>query len=135
VFVVDASMALTWCIDDESTDATDGVLHRALLEGGIAPAHWPLEMANALHVAARRGRIDARQLERARSIVDGLPVEVMPIETSAALSLIAVAESHDLSVYDAAYVQLADTRGLGLATLDRRMAAACRAGGVSLIDA
>ena len=135
MFVVDASMALTWCVDDEATAATDGVLHRLLLEGGVAPALWPLELANAIRYAARRGRLEARDVERARAIIAGLPVEVLPVETSTALRLIDVAQTHDLSVYDAAYLDVADLRGLGLATLDARVAKACRRAGVSLIAA
>jgi predicted nucleic acid-binding protein len=135
MFVVDASMALSWCIDDEATDETDGILHRLLLEGGIAPAHWPLELGNAIRSAARRGRVKGRDVERARSIIEGLPVEVVPVETPTALRLIDVAMTFDLSVYDAAYLDLADLRGLGVATLDARLAEACRQAGVSLIAA
>src|SRR5262249_52580989 len=135
MFVVDASIALTWCIDDEATVATDAILHRLLLEGGIAPAHWPLEMANALRFAALRGRLDERDVERARSIVLGFPVEVLPVETSTALGLVATAETFDLSVYDAAYLDLAWVRGLGLATLDSRLARASTDRGVTVIQA
>jgi len=135
MFVVDASIALTWCIDDEATVATDAILHRLLLEGGIAPAHWPLEMANALRLAAHRGLLDERDVERARSIVLGLPVVVLPVETSTALGLVAIAETFDLSVYDAAYLDLAWVRGLGLATLDSSLARASTDRGVTVIQA
>jgi len=135
MFVVDASMALTWCIEDEADDASDQVLHRVLIEGGIAPAQWPLEMANAIRFAARRGRVDEPAVGRARAIIEGLPIEVLPIETSTALGLIDLAQSLDLSMYDAAYLDLARVRGLGLATLDARLAAACRQAGVAVIAA
>jgi len=133
MFVVDASMALTWCIEDESNDASDRILHHVLIEGGIAPAHWPLEMANGIRFAARSGRVDEPSIARARAIIEGLPIEVLPVETPTALGLIAVAQTLDLSVYDAAYLELARARGLGLATLDKRLAAACRKASVSLI--
>ena len=135
MFIVDASMALTWCIDDEANDDSDRVLHRVLLEGGIAPAQWPLEMANGIRFAARSGRIDDAAVKRARSIINGLPIEVVPVETSTALGLIDQAQSLDLSVYDTAYLDLALIRGLGLATLDKRLAAACLKAGVAVIAA
>jgi predicted nucleic acid-binding protein len=135
MFVVDASIALSWCFDDESTPTTDEVLHRLLLEGGIAPAHWPLEIANALRYAASSGRVDDAAMTRAESIVRDLPIDVLPVETSTALGLIEPARRHDLSVYDAAYLELADLRGLGLATLDTRLVVACRKAGVSIIAA
>jgi predicted nucleic acid-binding protein len=135
MFVVDASMALTWCIEDEATDSSDHVLHRLLIEGGIAPAQWPLEMANGIRYAARRGRVDEPAVGRARAIIAGLPIEVLPVETSTALGLIDVAQALDLSVYDAAYLELARVRGLGLATLDMPLAAACRKAGIAVIAA
>ncbi len=135
MFVVDASMALTWCIEDEANDASDQVLHRVLIEGGIAPAQWPLEMANGVRFAARSGRVDEPALGRARAIIEGLPIDVLPVETSTALGLIDVAQSLDLSVYDAAYLELARVRGLGLATLDKRLVEACRKAGVQVIAA
>jgi predicted nucleic acid-binding protein len=135
MFVVDASIALTWCIDAEATEANDAVLHRLLLEGGIAPAHWPLEMANAVRFAANRGRLDDRDVDRARSIILDLPVDVLPVETSTALGLVGVAQSFDLSVYDAAYLELAWVRGLGLATVDSSLRRASNGRGVALIQA
>jgi len=135
MFVVDASITLAWCFEDESTPGTDDVLHRLLLEGGIAPAHWPLEIANALRFAESSGRVEPAAIGRARSIVSDLPIDVLPVETSTALGLIEPARRHDLTVYDAAYLELADVRGLGLATLDKRVADACRSAGVSVIAA
>jgi predicted nucleic acid-binding protein len=135
MFVVDASIALAWCFDDESTPTTVDVLRRLLLEGGIAPAHWPLEIANALRYAADSGRVDDATIARARSIVVDLPIDVLPVETTTALGLIEPARRHRLTVYDAAYLELADIRGLGLATLDERLANACRRAGVSVIAA
>jgi predicted nucleic acid-binding protein len=135
MFVVDASIALTWCIEDEASDETDEILHRLLLEGGIAPAHWPLEVANALRSAQGRGRVGEADMARARSIVIDLPIDVLPVETSTALGLIEPALRHGLTVYDAAYLGLAEHRGLGLATLDARLADACRTAGVQVIAA
>lgn len=133
MFVVDASITLAWCFDDVATGATERILDRLTLEGAIAPAHWPLEVANGLRFAASSGRVDAASIARAREIVRTLPVDTRPLETSTALSLIEPARQHDLTVYDAAYLGLAEALGLGVATLDQRLAAACRSVGVPLI--
>lgn len=135
MFVVDASITLAWCFADESTEATDAVLRRLLTEGGLAPAHWPLEVANALHFGERRGRIDTGALDEARSLLAELPVEVVPDGIAAAIELSEPARRFDLSVYDAAYLGLAADRGLALATRDARLADACRAAGVPLVEA
>jgi predicted nucleic acid-binding protein len=133
VFVVDASMALAWCFADEATTRTEQVMERLVHEGGIAPAHWSMEVANGLRFAASSGRVDDATIARAREIVRQLPIEIRPVETSTALFLIEPARQHDLTVCDAAYLGLAEALGLGVATLDQRLAAACRTVGVPLI--
>ena len=65
VLVIDASATLPWCFADEATAATNAVLVGLRTgDDAIVPAHWPLEVANALMIAARRKRIspeDAHQ--------------------------------------------------------------------------
>jgi predicted nucleic acid-binding protein len=135
MFVVDASMTLAWCFDDEASAATDAVLRRLLLEGAIAPAHWNLEVGNGLRSGERRGRIDRAKLALAESLLTDLRVDVVPVDIPAMLRAVAVARRHDLTVYDAAYLDLAATRGLGLATIDERLGAACRKARVRVIAA
>lgn len=134
MFVVDASITLAWCFEDESTSISEAILGRLVGEGGVAPAHWAMEVANGLRYAASSGRVDEASIERARDIVRQLPVEIRPVETTTALFLIEPARRHDLTIYDAAYLGLAEALGLGMATLDQRLAAACRTVGVPLID-
>ena len=135
MFVVDASMTLAWCFDDETTETTDGVLRRLLLEGAIAPAHWPLEVANGLRYGEKRGRLNRSKLSIAESLLGDLLVDLVPLDVVAALRAADVARRDDLSVYDAAYLELAASRGIGLATLDSRLSTACRKAGVPLIAA
>lgn len=135
MFVVDASVILAWCLDDESSDTADVIVKRLLSEGAMAPAHWPVELANALRSAERRGRIDEQSFDRLRIKLSGLPVEIVPVELSTALGVVDTARRHDLSVYDATYLDLADVRGVGLATVDVRLADACRMAGIPLIAA
>ena len=134
MFVVDASITLAWCFEDESTSISEAILGRLVGEGGVAPAHWAMEVANGLRYAASSGRVDEASIERARDIVRQLPVEIRPVETTTALFLIEPARRHDLTIYDAAYLGLAEALGLGMATLDQRLTAACRTVGVPLID-
>jgi predicted nucleic acid-binding protein len=135
MFVVDASMTLAWCFDDEASAATDAVLRRLLLEGAIAPAHWSLEVGNGLRFGEQRGRIDRAKLAIAESLLTDLLVDVIPVDIPAMLRAVSVARSHDLTVYDAAYLDLAASRGLGLATIDQRLTAACRRARVRVIAA
>jgi predicted nucleic acid-binding protein len=133
MFVVDASVILAWCLEDESSESAEAAVGRLLSEGGIAPAHWPLEVANGIRSAERRGRVQQSDLSRIQGLLRAMPVEVIPVELSTALGIQDTARTHGLSVYNAAYVDLAEFRGLGLATIDQHLAAACRAAGVPVI--
>jgi predicted nucleic acid-binding protein len=133
-FVLDASMALAWCFDDERSDRTDRVLGRLPADDALTPAIWPLEVANALRTAERRGRLGPGELATAAGLLLGLPIRVEAIGAAEALGGIAdLARSLDLSVYDAAYLHLAITRGLPLATADERLRRACTEAGVELV--
>ena len=135
MFVVDASVTLAWCFDDEGTPATESVLRRLLLEGAIAPAHWSLEVGNGLRFGERRGRIDRAKLANVQTLLSDLLVDVVPIDIPTMLRAVEVARRHDLTVYDAAYLDLAATRGLALATIDRQLVSACRKARVRVIAA
>ena len=131
-FVVDASVALAWCFDDEATAATDALLGRAAVEGVVVPALWFLEVANALLTAERRGRLTPEQTLEVLTRLAALPAE----RDSAAVSptaVLALARAQRLTAYDAAYLELAIRRGLPLATLDEELRRAGKAAGVPLL--
>ena len=134
MFVIDASVTLAWCFEDESSAEADRVLARLEQEEALAPAHWPLEVANALRTAERRGRMDAAELPRLRALLAALPVEVAPVElTTATGGVLEAARTYDLTAYDAAYLDLAAIRGLPLATVDARLRAACARAGIDVV--
>ena len=133
--VLDASVAVAWCFEDESTPFTEGVLD--LLSAGtevLAPAIWPFEVANALFVAERRKRITLAQVTALLRRIAGLPISIEPVETRRALEqVLAVARQQNLTEYDAAYLELALRTGLPLATLDANMKQAAKLAAVELV--
>ncbi len=56
-FVVDSSVTLNWCFEDERTPASAALLYRVGAMGAVAPQHWPLEALNRLIMAERRNRL------------------------------------------------------------------------------
>jgi predicted nucleic acid-binding protein len=133
-FVVDASVVLAWCFEDETHPVADATLERLERESAIAPAHWPLEVANALRTAERAGRLTESDVGRVRTLVSALAVDIMPIEVPTALfGVLDVARQQGLTVYDAAYLDLASVRGVQIATIDDRLRAACARAGVGLV--
>lgn len=133
-FVLDASVTLAWCFVDESSEMADRVLDRLDGEAAIAPAIWPLEVANGLRTAERRGRLDLADLAQVRELLTALPVEVEGVPLDAALGEVAeLARQLDVTAYDASYLALAARRGLPLATADDRLRRACTQAGVKLV--
>jgi predicted nucleic acid-binding protein len=134
MFVIHASVTLAWCFEDESSVDADRILARLEQEEALAPAHWPLEIANALRTAERRGRMEAAELPRLRVLLAALPVEIAPAELTTAIGgILETARTYDLTAYDAAYLDLAAIRGLPLATVDERLRAACARAGVQVV--
>ena len=132
-FVLDCSVTMAWIFPDEATDATNR-LREALVDApAFVPALWPVETANALLVATRRGRIAHDEWPGIRAHLDALPIEVDPVSASrtwgAALDL---ASAHAISVYDAMYLELATRMRMPLATLDRALRAAGKSAGVEV---
>ena len=126
--VIDGSMALAWCFEDERTAASVAILKRVGEEGAVVPALCHLEVLNGLQMAVRRGRITKQYREA--SLVD-LRALVIAIDSAtdrqAWSATLRLSDQYGLTAYDAAYLELAQRRGLPLATLDRDLANAARA--------
>ena len=135
-FIPDVSVTLPWRFEDEATPWTESLLERIKEgEGAVVPAHWPLEVLNALLIAQRRARVTAEQIREFLEDLAVLPIRIEPPRSSAAWPpLVVLAHQHRLTAYDAAYLELAQYSGLPLATLDRDLQKAARTVGVLLLE-
>jgi predicted nucleic acid-binding protein len=119
-FVPDASATLPWRFENEATPWTEALLDR--IQSGeevLVPAHWPLEVANALLIARRRGRVTSEQISEFVEDLAALPIRFKPPAGPERWSaILALAERHRLTAYDAAYLELVQRMELPLATLD-----------------
>jgi len=133
-FVVDSSIALTWCFEDEATQVVDALLVRLTNDGAYAPSLWPLEVLNVLVMAQRRGRITLEARQNRIALLHALPI-TLDTETAGQSWTITnlLAERHGLTLYDAAYLELAQRLGLPLATLDTDLRTAASNLGVPLL--
>jgi predicted nucleic acid-binding protein len=133
-FVIDNSVALSWCFEDERTPQTTALLDRVTRTGAVAPLLWPLEALNALLMAERRRRFDAAKRRVFADFLRELPIAIDSETAVQAWDAIAgLAERFGLTSYDAAYLELAQRRGLPLATLDRDLQAAAKQIGVEVL--
>ncbi len=132
--VVDASIALTWCFSDERTPETIAVLNHVVDQAAFAPSVWPLEVLNALAIAQRRGRCNAADRLRLAGFLRQLPIAIDEDTLHHAWTTTAeFAERLQLTIYDAAYLELAHRQSLPLATLDSDLRRAAKTVGVSLL--
>jgi predicted nucleic acid-binding protein len=132
-FVLDGSVTMVWGFEDEADDYADAILDRMPNLQAYVPSLWSLEVANVLLVGERRRRTTPADTSRFLAILGTFPITVdEETVTQAWADTLHLARAHDLSAYDAAYLELAIRRGLPLATLDAKLKAAANAVGVPL---
>jgi len=133
-FVLDCSMTMAWVFPDEATASTAALRDSLLRESAVAPALWPMEVANVLLVATRRGRVAEEEWGQIRTDLAALPIEIDSVSYDRVLgSALPLANEHEISVYDAIYLELALRLGLPLATLDKKLGTAGKAAGVRVL--
>jgi predicted nucleic acid-binding protein len=134
--VLDSSATLAWIYDEETTDAIRALFDQVANEGAVVPALWRLEVANSLTVAVRRDRIDTEFRRAALADLALLDITTdQHTDGQAWAETLHLADRFRLTLYDAAYLELAQRRQLPLATLDRELQAAAKAAGTQLLGA
>jgi predicted nucleic acid-binding protein len=131
--VLDSSVTLAWMLSDETNDGVRQVFRSVAETGAVVPAHWRLEVANALTIAMRRKRIDA-EFRRA-ALADLALLEIATDQQTDARAwseTLVLADRFRLTAYDAAYLELAQRRSLPIATLDGELRDAALRLGVEL---
>ena len=126
--VLDASIALAWCFEDETGAYSDGILD-LLTQGAeaVVPAIWPLEVGNALLAGERRRRLTDAATNRFLSRLTMLPILIdAPDLPRTFETVLRIAREKGLTSYDASYLELALRQGLPLASLDKELRAAAR---------
>jgi len=135
-FVLDSSVALSWCFPDERDLYAVHVKEAMRHCEAHVPAIWWLECANALLMAQRRGRFTSEDWDLYLRIMLSISIlqDTEPQNRRLA-GVVALARAHNLSAYDASYLELAVHLNLPIATLDDRLRAAAAQAGVELFNA
>lgn len=121
-FVLDCSVTLSWLFVDEQDAYALSVLRSLTQARAVVPAIWPLEVANGLLMAERRQRSTEADTTAWLQTLASLPIEVE--EAPAALTfsqVVSLARGHQLTSYDAAYLELALRRKLPMATMETKL--------------
>jgi predicted nucleic acid-binding protein len=132
--VLDCSVALTWCFEDEASVETDLLLDRVRDDGAVVPSLWHLELGNVLLQGERRKRLSAEQVAAQLNWIEALPIAVDQQTMSHAWGdILSIARVEGLTTYDAAYLELAIRLGAPLFTKDGDLIAAARRRGVATL--
>jgi predicted nucleic acid-binding protein len=132
--VLDSSATLAWIYGDETTEAIRRVFDAIADNGALVPALWRLEVANSLTIAVRKRRIgpDFRRAALADLALLDITTD-QQTDSYAWTDTVNLADHFNLTVYDAAYLELARRRMLPLATLDQELQTAATAIGVTVL--
>lgn len=127
IFVVDNSVVMSWCFQDETNLYADAVLDRLSENRAIVPSIWPLEVVNMLLVAERCKRLKQADSVRFITLLSQLPIVVEHEWPEKMMKdLLALGRANNLSSYDASYLDLAMRKDCALATLDKKLMKAAR---------
>ncbi len=131
-FVLDNSVVCGWLLDSQASDYADAVAERLQADRAIAPSLLHLEYTNVLRTACKRGRLIAQHAQEAIRQLQELPIDT-DLDAPDPTLLLSLALRHDLSAYDATYLELALRRQLPIATVDADLADAARVAGVGVL--
>jgi predicted nucleic acid-binding protein len=132
--VLDSSATLAWIYGDETTEAVRQVFDIVAEDGAFVPGLWRLEIANSLTVAVRRGRIAVEVRDTALNDLKLLDIALDPYtDAQAWTSTLLLADRFRLTLYDAAYLELAQRTSLPLASLDEELRRAAGVLGVPML--
>lgn len=132
--VLDCSVTMAWLFEDEASADSDQILDSLQDSHAVVPTIWPLEVSNVLLLAMRKKRLSAT---KAAGFIDALALLPIVVDqttsTRAMHSIFTLADSLQITVYDAAYLELAIREKIPLATLDRELLKAAHASGVKTL--
>ena len=131
--VIDNSVYLAWCMSDEDAPMADKAMSRVVEEGGVVPGIWWYELRNALLMNERRGRISRQQV--ADTLVDSQSLGISVDDRHDETLVLELARQFELTIYDAAYIEVAHRRSIPLATLDVRLRQAAETVGIAIVGA
>ena len=129
--VVDSSIAVSWILADENSPIARKALAVVAQQGMIVPGIFWYEFRNTLIVNERRGRLQLSESEQALAVIAAIDPQIA--DSHSETELLRLARTHHMSVYDAAYVELAFRQNLELATLDEKMSIAAAKEGIPTV--
>lgn len=133
-FVLDCSVTMAWCFADEANEQSDKALSLLTQSKALVPNLWSIEVVNVLSVAERKQRLTAIQSNTFINLLQALPIEI-DIHNNGLPNtrVLEISREHQISAYDASYLELAERKNIPLASFDKALCEAAKASGISII--
>jgi predicted nucleic acid-binding protein len=133
--VLDASVTISWCIEEERNKATEAILDSfAQGSNALVPSLWVWEVSNVLLMAQRAGKLDSVRRHQQIALLRKLPISIdEDAHKQAWNDTTTLASTHNLTIYDASYLELALRQGLPLGTLDKNLRKAAKEIGIKCL--
>jgi predicted nucleic acid-binding protein len=127
---------VAWCIPDEFDSQAEALLEHVAGDGAIVPPLWVFEIENALRNAYRRKRLNESDVRAIIARLGALPIRVVDaVESPKFHGAFGISVAHDISVYDAVYIDAARRHGATLASRDGRVCEVARALSIPVFQA
>lgn len=131
-FILDCSVAITWCFEDEKNEHSKFVLNYCMKHGSTVPYLWKLEITNTLLVSEKRNRLHIADTVKFIDLYNSLPLNISNFNFSIN-EITQSARANNLTSYYATYLLTAMHEGLPIATNDKALIKACHNNGVPLL--
>lgn len=133
-FIIDCSMTMSWFFPDEATASTQQIHHRLISESALVPSIWYLEVANVLYMAEKRKRTKRNDSTSFLRLLQTFEIHSDDTWHHRAFDqVMTLCRVHQLTSYDAAYLELAIRCQLPLASLDDALCKAAKAEGLQVL--
>ena len=121
--IIDSSVVLKWYLADEEYSQKALELLDRFVAGQLsllAPSLLEYEVANALIIAKRRGRVDWKDIFTALEGFVNLEINLKPLSAFYS-KVLNYCKAYNVSAYDASYLALAEDEGTPLVTADKKL--------------
>lgn len=135
LIVLDCSITMTWILpDDGMTEKANEILSSLDEKHAKVPTIWPIEVANVLCIVERQKKLSALEVSEFKEFLSALPISIDNSTSLRAMgSVYTLAKTEQLTIYDAAYLEIAIRENLPLATFDKALKKAAQRNGVLLL--
>lgn len=131
-FILDCSVYISWCLQEGGIEKSSKILEAITKNEISVPSLWIYEVTNTLNVAVKRKRITIAEAHQLIKDIQLLPIELDKPTNDNMLNMFNIANEHNLSAYDASYIELALRTNLPITSFDKDVVKVAKKFGIKI---